>query len=630
MIALAQPAALLTGLLLVPAVLAWRHAGARRRQLDVLAGGSLELRRRVSGGRRRRAWLLLGAMGVTVLAIARPTWGNEEVPLSRRGIDVAIALDISRSMNATDIKPTRAEAAASGLAEMLSAMTGDRVGLVTFAGTAFQRAPLTLDLEVVSQLVRQAQDETPLVQRGTDLASALEGAITLLDAEDGAATRVVVLVSDGEHVGRDLEFAIRRAQDTGVAVYTVAAGTEEGADLPSSDPREVSEATRLDAATLRRIADETGGDFRGLESVAGLAVQFSRLRQSDFSDAVAERPIERFQWFLGVAIALLGASTVIAESAPSSARPWPRWRPRRRATALAAGASVLLAACGGTVAYEQVRDGNAHYEAGRYDEALTAYGRASTAAPEDPVIAYDTGNALHQLRRFEEAVVASRAAAAGATETALLQSATYALGAHAFERGDLRAARDAYVEVLRRDPLDDDARHNLELVLLAQRSAEQAAAQPPVPPADGGDSGEGSEGPDGGPNPTVEPGGAATPPGGESTPEAGAETPPGAGAPGGGGSGDGAGGTQGSGPSEATGTATSGGSGGGEGAGGTGTEQGTALTLEEAQAALAEALAGLGEDVTVEEALAILDQLRSVNALVPLEGQGARGTLPDR
>ncbi|MEZ4501873.1 MAG: VWA domain-containing protein [Dehalococcoidia bacterium] len=638
MIGLAQPLGLLVLLALVPMAVLATHALRARRRLDAAAGGAPALRHGLRPRRRAVLEVLLAASVVfAAIAIARPTWGTAETPLTRTGIDIAIALDISRSMEATDIAPTRAQAAATGLDRLLEATTGDRVGLVTFAGTAFQRSPLTLDLDVVSQLIRQAQAEVPLVQQGTDLAAAIEAAVTLLDVEDRADSQVVVLVSDGEHVGRDLEFAIRRAQDLGIRVYTVAAGTEDGGDLPPTDePGGETGVTRLDRATLQRIAEETGGNARDLDAVAGLAVEFSRLRQSELATTDEEQPIERFQWFLGGAIALLILRELLAgaggrPSGSGDTKPVAAPRRRRRG-AVAAGAAataLLLGACGGTAVYQYVRDGNDHYRAGEYEEALAAYRRAATEAPDDPVITYDTGNALHQLGRFEEASVASAAAVEGAETLEVQQHATYALGSHAFERGDLETARTSYMDVLRRDPTNEDARYNLELVLLLMREAEQPPSPPDTPPGSGeGDSG-GQTGPEATP---TESGGGAGSPGAETTPE---PNEGGGQAPGGGGTGEGSGGSQGTGPTDPQGPSTNPGAGGSDGGvGGTGAGQAEStapLSADEARALLEEALAGLGQDVTPEEALAILDQLRNLNAVSPLEGGGgAGGTLPDR
>jgi Ca-activated chloride channel family protein len=614
-IGFAAPWALL-GLLAVPLTLALLLlAGRRRRRADAAFGGPDHLRRdRSAATGRLGAGLLLGAIALAAVAAARPTFGEEQVPVVRRGVDVAIALDVSRSMSAGDLEPSRAEVAATGLGRLLDALPGDRVGLVTFAGTAFSRSPLTLDTGAVSQLVRQAQGEGLLVDPGTDLALALEAAIALLDVPDPATTQVIVVVSDGEHVGRDLEPAIRHARDAGIRVYTVAAGTDAGAALPSEPGiSRDEEPTRVDRDTLRSIAEATGGSLRDVETVAGLAVELARLRRSTLEDAEDTAPVERFQWFVGGALALLAARWLLGRAALGApAR-------RRRSPALAMTVGAVLVACGGTASYQLVHEGNEHYVDQRFEDALGAYGRALELLPDDPSVTYNIGNTLHRLGRFEEAAIASAAAVEGATDVELERRATYALGNHAFRRADLEAARDAYIAVLRADPTDEDARHNLELVL--------ALLAPPEDPVDQTD-GPGDESDPGGQD-EQQPGdeGAGDQPGASPTPGAGQ----GSGGPGSGaptptpGAGEGPGGQGG------TGQGTPGGENdpttdGAAGEGGTPTP----LTPEEAQALLAEALQGLGDDVSLEEALAVLDRLRQLNSLEPLPGGRRPGLMPDR
>ena len=141
MIGLADPLALLSIAVLAPVLYAASYAARRRREADDAFGGDASLRRERTLWRRPlQDVLLLGAIVLAVIAVARPHWGEEERPLTRLGIDVAIALDISRSMTASDIEPSRAEAAAAAIDELFNHLRGDRVGLVTFAGDAFERA----------------------------------------------------------------------------------------------------------------------------------------------------------------------------------------------------------------------------------------------------------------------------------------------------------------------------------------------------------------------------------------------------------------------------------------------------------------------------------------------------------
>ncbi|MSQ42124.1 MAG: VWA domain-containing protein [Dehalococcoidia bacterium] len=582
--------AALLALPLAAALFALERAHSRR--ADAALGGDESLRRGRSAARRRlRAALLLAALALIAIAAARPRWGSAEQPLSRRGIDVVIALDISRSMTAADLQPSRATAAAAAIHELLSHMEGDRVGLVSFAGNAIARAPLTLDLDVLDQLAAQAQRENALVQPGSDLSQALTVALGLLDTPDRARSQAVVLVSDGEDSNPGaLEAALDVARQRGVRIYAAAAGTDRGAAVPV-DAAGGTEPSRLDRATLQRIADASGGELRELDRLAGLAVAFARLRQSEFEAAHQPAPVERFQWFLGAALTLLIAHSLVGESG----RRMPLRRGRIVLGAGALSAGLLLLACGGDAAARLVRDGNDAYRAGRYEQALDDYRRADEQASGNPVIAYDTGNALHRLERFEDAAVAS-AAAASSKDPRLAQDATYALGSHAFRRGALPEARDAFVRVLLRDPDDADARYNLELVL--------RLLNPPLA-GDSGDSGDSGSGEGQGRSPS----GASPPAGGTPAPTLA------------GGQGERGGTTPGAVPSAATPAP----------AGPQPPASTPAQALGAAQLALQGALQEAGDSPTLEQALRILDLVRLVNSLaLPDTPQGSGGRLPPR
>ncbi|MEX2031699.1 MAG: VWA domain-containing protein, partial [Dehalococcoidia bacterium] len=363
--------------LVLPVVLlaAVRHARVRRAAITVRLGGPPGLRTAASDVRRTAMGLLVViAVVVAVVAAARPQWGSGEQPLQQRGIDLVIALDVSRSMLAEDVAPNRAGAAAAGLEEMLTHLTGNRVGLVTFAGTAFERAPLTVDLDVLSSMVARSQSEAALVTPGTDLAGAIETALTVLDVPDAARGQAILVVSDGEDLESGLAEAIRRAQDRGVPVYTVFAATTTPTALPEASGG--TDITTGDPETLAEIATATGGRSREVRQTAGLAVDFRRIQQTEFASETQPAPIERFGWFAGAALALVLVAIAAGEGRRSGL-------PRLRGgliTAVLAGA--ILAGCG-TATWRHVERGNEAYEGGRYEDALAAYQAAASELQEE-------------------------------------------------------------------------------------------------------------------------------------------------------------------------------------------------------------------------------------------------------
>ena len=619
MITFANPLALLWLLTVVPAVAAAWYASRLRQRADAAFGGAAE------PGREHDAWrrpvqlgLLLAALALAAAAVARPQWGHEERELTRLGVDVAVALDISRSMTADDVRPSRAEAAAAGLSEMLAHLRGDRVGLVTFAGEAFQRSPLTLDLDPLTQLIARSQNEAALVAQGTDLGGALTATLDLLDVDDPADTQVIVLISDGEDVAEDFEEALLRANDLGVRVYTVAVGTPEGGWMPAARDRPApDQPSFVDVEVLSSIAAATGGNVRDLDAIAGLAVEFQRLRRSAFDEGASRAPIDRFQWFLGAALVLLLAQTWIAEGARGAER-----LPVGRITLGAAGllGALVIVGCG-SAAYEDVQRGNQAYEDEAFEEALTAYqeaaGEPSESGDAPPPIGYNIGNTLHRLERYEEATVATTSALNATDDPVLAARSAYAAGNHAFRRGDLEAARLAYIAVLLREPGDVDAKHNLELVLRLLAGGEQP---PPAgrqqPPEDEPDPPESDN--EGEPDEDQEPGDGEGEQG-EQEPD---DPEPGEGEPG----------EEGEEESD---------EGGSEPPPDQGDQQDNPAAqqppepqnLDEARSRLSEALLELGDaPLTLDQALDILDLVRitnSLEAMTPPDRQ-AGGALPDR
>lgn len=598
---------------LVVTPLVWgalRYGERRRADADRAVGGPATLRRGRSSARRRlRGALLIAAIAASVLAAARPQWGEEERLVEQRGIDVALVLDVSRSMTATDIEPSRAHAAANALTGLLGGLVGDRGALVTFAGSALVRSPLTRDLEVLAQLVERAQSEATLMRPGSNVGVALQRALDALNVEDAARTQVIVLVSDGEDPAgeRFVDFARETAASRGVRIYTAVAGAPGGGALPDtarfgSGP----EMSVPDAALLADAARGTGGELRTLSSIPGLAVTFRRLAQTRFAEDTERAPVERFQWLAAAALMLVAARELVSEGRRSrGGRGLPRLLPASLMGALLAFGAALVASCGGSEAYRETRAGNEAFREERYEEALARYESAAEAAPsaEDlAILAYDRGNALGGLERYEEAMEAAALAADETEDPELAAVAAYARGIHAARALRLEAARDAFVTALLRDPDDDAARANLEIVLRALRAATGAED-----PAEGGDAESGLPGPEGssaGPGGQPTPGPAPVSPGGAPPGSGGAGTQPAAGPlPGGAAAADGLAGQQ---PAPAA-----------------------ALSAEEARAALEAALAELESgEMALEEALRLLDLVHLLNALVDLGGPGQPGDVP--
>lgn len=235
----------------------------------------------------------LVCIAVLIVALARPQWGFEETDAIYRGIDIMVALDVSNSMWADDIRPNRMTAAKEVTRRFIEGLGEDRVGLVLFSGDALGYCPLTTDLDAAAHLLDRVQVQM-ILPSGTNLEAALLSAAARFDFSEDR-TRVIVLVTDGEQTvsGSPVEGGARACAAKGIRVYTIGVGRPEGAfiRLPSgmgggllTDPYGRPIRTRLDETTLQEIARITGGRYWRAETAGQLAEVFQAISELERGD----------------------------------------------------------------------------------------------------------------------------------------------------------------------------------------------------------------------------------------------------------------------------------------------------------------------------------------------------------
>src|SRR5262249_8531297 len=211
-------------------------------------------------------------LALIAFALAQPQCGTRAELTKRRGIDLVVALDASKSMFARDVQPNRLERAKLELLTLLDELKGDRVGIVVFAGDAFIQCPLTSDYAAAKMFLK-AVDPEQMQQGGTNIGGALLLAKQLLDnADRGAKDRVVVLLSDGEDFSGEVSDATSALREAAVKVFAIGIGSESGEPIPllnrngevtgyKKDVNGNTVLTRLDRAGLAAIAQATEGEF---------------------------------------------------------------------------------------------------------------------------------------------------------------------------------------------------------------------------------------------------------------------------------------------------------------------------------------------------------------------------------
>ncbi|MDE2051329.1 MAG: VWA domain-containing protein [Gammaproteobacteria bacterium] len=293
-------------LLALPPLLAFAVWLARRRGRDgawtrLLDGELLSLLRLSGGGAGRSPWALIGLIWMlSVLALAGPTWQRQITPAYRAPGAWILALQLSPSMDAADLPPSRIARARLGIDDLLSAAHDARVGLVAFAGDAYTVAPLTSDVTTVHNL---AQPLAPslMPESGDRLAPALEKAAHLLHASPGTDRQVIVLTDGFSDPARALLTA-RRLHRQGIIVNFVGVGTAGGAPEPDSNGGFVRNAqgqvalTRLDTDLLQRAATAGGGRFVPLSALPQLIADLHAAGSRKMSSGIAAPRTNLASW----------------------------------------------------------------------------------------------------------------------------------------------------------------------------------------------------------------------------------------------------------------------------------------------------------------------------------------------
>lgn len=412
------------------------------------------------GRQLARALLVMLAFALICIACARPQWGRDDRTVKNFGVDVVFALDLSKSMLAQDIPPSRLEAAKKEISGTLNSLQGDRVGLVVFTAVSFAQSPLTADYGAIDfYLDKLSPNQMPV--GGTALAPAMLDSIKLLTGKEvhlgparsrtqnddapqsehikRAKNQVIVLITDGEdHESAPLR-AAQVAREHGIHVVTVGIGSPDGSRIPvydehgnltgyKRDQRGELVQTTLDSKSLQKIAGATGGTFvrySGKNSVVNGVTQFiNHLEKSELESMLHEHYKDRFLVFLLPALLLLLLAIFLGERrrttpqihAPSAANGTKK--PAQKLAQKKARASstllillvlfiqtIALSGCDDTFrsTLGTVDEANELIGQKQYAKALEKYQKAETEIPANPALHYDLGIGLLGEEKFDEA-----------------------------------------------------------------------------------------------------------------------------------------------------------------------------------------------------------------------------------
>jgi len=424
------------------------------------------------GRRWIKAGLVLCSLLFICLALSGPQYGYLWQTIEQKGVDIIVAVDLSRSMLATDIQPTRLDRAKREIYDLLTMLKGDRMGLVAFAGTSFLQCPLTLDYEAFHIFLNTlTPDFLPI--GGTDISGAVTASLSAFDLKT-ASEKAIILITDGENTGEnDPMEAAENARKAGVKLFCIGVGSNEGVPIPAEtggikkDRSGNIILTRLDEETLKKMAILTGGTY--IRSVAGsmdLDVIYTneirgKMEASTLSTDRKQIWEDRFQWVLAFAILAIGAEFFV---------------PVVRKKAAVLGMLFLLLYSVPVHAENPLRSGIDAYNRGEYDKALKLFIDAQLDQPDRPDILYNIGNAYYHTGNYEAAAKSYKEALQ--TENKLLQQkAHYNLGNANFRKKQYEDAVKNYESALNLNPDDIQTRQNLEYVKQVMEQAKDQKNQ---------------------------------------------------------------------------------------------------------------------------------------------------------
>lgn len=318
-------------LLLIPVAILFYYFVFKWKKGALQRFGNLAMVEKLAGSSSRsrqitKAALVVSGILFMVLALARPQMGTRLEEVRREGVDVFVALDVSLSMLAEDIKPNRLEKAKHEISAFIDLLQGDRIGLIAFAGEAFVQCPLTLDYGAAKTFL-DVMDPGLIPTRGTNLGAAIDLALKNFETKE-RKYKVLILITDGEdHGGNALKMA-EMADKEGVVIYTLGIGSPKGVPIPiysgTNGQKELKKdnkgniiLTKLDQVSLEKIALTTGGKFHasatGEVQLKDVYDEISRMEKKELGSMKFSQFEERFQYVLIFAIIFLVIEVLISE-----------------------------------------------------------------------------------------------------------------------------------------------------------------------------------------------------------------------------------------------------------------------------------------------------------------------------
>ncbi len=415
--------------------------------------------------------LIVTAFASAAFALANLRSPQGAAKVTRNGIDVMIALDVSKSMLAQDVKPSRLERAKQAIGKLIDKLGNDRIGIVVFAGKAYLQMPLTGDHGAAKMYLSSATPDIVPTQ-GTVIGDALKMCYASFNTKE-KKYKSVILISDGEDHDEDATKIAEEMAAEGVVINTVGIGSPEGStifDAATNQTKKDNEGnvviTKLNEAELMSIAEKGNGIYQLYNNtdavVAKLDAQLNTMDQRTVTEDSLVNYESFFQYFLVLSLLLLVIEMLISERVNAK---------NKKQVPVKLASLLLIAICllpVGTFAQNEkeiIKKGNEAYSKNEFDKAATEYQKVTTKTPENATAQYNLGNALYKNKKTDEAVNAYENAAGNLTVKDDKGKAFYNKGVVLQNNKKIPECIAAYKRALKLNPQDEDARQNLQKAL---------------------------------------------------------------------------------------------------------------------------------------------------------------------
>jgi Ca-activated chloride channel family protein len=415
-------------------------------------------------------WMLQAALVLLIVMLARPQMGTKISQEKRVGIETIIAMDISNSMRAEDIVPSRLDRSKMMVENLVDHFTNDKIGLIVFAGDAFVQLPITSDY-VSAKMFLSSIDPSMIASQGTDIATAVNMAANSFTQEEGIGKAIIVITDGEDHEGGAIE-AAEQARKKGMRVFVLGVGSKNGAPIPipgtgdyMKDNTGNTVMSSLNEDMCRQVAEAGGGAYIHVENNSAAQQQLDneldKLSKKETSTTVYSDFDEQFQAFGLLALLLLIIEICVFDRRNPLLKNLSLFGSKRRVATML----MVLVAVGASAQSDRqyVRQGNKQFRQGDYPNAEVSYRKALEKNPRNAQAVYNLGNALMAQKKDSAAIEQFQSAAKMETNTLRKYQSFHNIGVICQTHKMYGEAIEAYKNALRLNPNDDETRYNLVL-----------------------------------------------------------------------------------------------------------------------------------------------------------------------